>query len=100
MAKVQQAQKVHYNCCYTTVEYQVRDTVFLSTRHLPTVGLRKLMPCFVVLFCISWKIGEQAYKVWLTLTMVQIHPIFYVSQLRLSPMDTGKQPGPVLIDGE
>ena len=32
--------------------------------------------------------------------MAQIHPVFHVSQLRLSPTDIGEQPGPVLIDRE
>ena len=100
MAKAQQYQKVHFNRCYTTVEYQARDAVLLSTCHLPTVGLQKLMPHFVGLFCFTWKIGEQAYKVQLPPTMVQLHPVFHVSQLKLSPMDTGEQLGPVLIDRE
>ena len=47
-----------------------------------------------------WKIGEQAYEVWLPTTMAQIHMVFHVSQLRLSPMDIGEEPGPVLIDRE
>ena len=100
MANAQQAQKVHYNCCYTTVEYQVGDTVLLSICHLPTVGSWKLMPHFVGLFCIKLKISKQVYEVQLPPTMVQVHLVFHVSQLRLSPMDTSKQPGPVLIDGE
>ena len=58
------------------------------------------MPCFVRPFCIMRKIGEQAYKVQLPPTMAQIHLVFHVSQLKLSPMDIGKQPGPVLIDRE
>ena len=83
------------------MEYQVGDAVLLSTRHLPNVGLRKLMPRFVGPFCIMRKIGKQMYKVWLPPTMAQIHPVFHVSQLRLSPIDIGEQPGPgpVLING-
>ena len=82
------------------MEYQVGDAVLLSPRHLPTVGLQKLMPRFFGPFHIMQKIGEQAYEVWLPPTMVQIHLVFHVSQLSLSPTDTGEQPGPVLIDGE
>ena len=33
------------------------------------------------------RIGEQAYEVQLPPTMAQIHPVFHVSQLRLSQMD-------------
>ena len=82
------------------MEYQVRDAVLLSTRHLPTVGLRKLMPRFFGPFCIMWKIGENAYKVWLPPTMAQIHPVLYVSQLRLFPTDIGELPGPIWINGK
>ena len=87
MARAQQAWKVHYNCCHTAVEYQVRDAVLLSTCHSLTVGSRKLMPCFFGPFCI---IGKQVYEVWLPPTMAQIHPVFHVSQVKLSPMDTGE----------
>ena len=69
------------------VEYQVRDAVILSTHHLPTVGSQKLMPYFVGPFYIIRKIGKQAYEVWLPPTMAQIHLVFHVSQLKLSPMD-------------
>ena len=82
------------------MEYQVRDAVLLSTCHLPTVGLRKLMPHFIGPFCILQKISKQVYKVQLPPTIAKIHPVFHVSQLRLSPMDIGEQPGPVWIDGK
>ena len=58
MAKAQQASKVQYNCHHIAVEYQVRDSVLLSTCNLPTVGLRKLMPYIAGPFCIMQKIGE------------------------------------------
>ena len=46
------------------------------------------------------KISEQAYEVQLPPNIVQIYPVFHVSQLKLSPKDIGEQSGPVLIDGE
>ena len=58
------------------------------------------MSHFVRPFCIIRRIGEQAYKVQLPPTMEKIHPVFHVSQLKLSTTDIREQPGPVLIDGE
>ena len=58
------------------------------------------MPHFFGPFCITWKISEQTYEVWIPSTMAQIHLVFHVSQLRLSPTDIREQPGPVWIDGE
>ena len=90
MAKAQQAQKVNYHRRHTVVEYQVGDTVVLSTRQVPTVGLQKLMPCFVGPFCITQKIGKHVYEVQLPPTMAQIHPVFHVFQLRLFPIGIGE----------
>ena len=45
------------------------------------------MPHFVRPFCILQRIGEQAYEVQIPPTIAQIHSVFHMSQLRLSPMD-------------
>lgn len=58
------------------------------------------MPRFVGPFRITKRIGEQAYELLLPPSMASIHPVFHVSQLRLSPQGVIEQPGPIVVNGE
>ncbi|XP_058775858.1 uncharacterized protein LOC131650143 [Vicia villosa] len=73
-------------------EFHVNDHVFLRVTPVTSVGralkLRKLTPRFIGPYQISEKIGKVAYQAALPPSLLNIHDVFHVSQLRKYILDS------------
>ena len=83
MQKAQMAQKVQHDRHKVHVEFAVGDQVMLHTRYLPLhVEKRKLSPRWLGPFCISSRVGVNAYKLKNLPSWLHVHDTFNVSQLK------------------
>ena len=86
MRASQSRQKSYHGKRRKDIEFQVRDLVFLRVNLVTGVGCalkcRKLTPRFVGPFEIVKKVGVVAYRIPLPPSFLNLHDVFYVSQLR------------------
>ena len=74
--------KAHVDCVRRSLDIHIDDKVLLSTKYLQLKDKpRKLHPIFVGPFRVIQKIGRNAVKLDLLVSM-SIHPVFNVSLLR------------------
>ncbi|XP_027362434.1 uncharacterized protein LOC113870037 [Abrus precatorius] len=82
----QDRQKSYYDKRRKSLEFQVGDHVFLKVSSMTKVGRalksRKLSAKFIGLFEMLSRIGPAAYQIALPPNLSNLHPVFYMSQLR------------------
>ncbi|XP_050920405.1 uncharacterized protein LOC127138042 [Lathyrus oleraceus] len=82
----QSRQKSYHDKRRKALEFEVDNHVFLRDTPVTGVGRalksRKLTSCFIGLYQISEKVGDVAYRITLPPSLVNLHDVFHVSQLR------------------
>jgi transposase InsO family protein len=99
--KAVDSQKKYYDARHQWIEFQVGETVGLSTMNFRFKEGRKLAPRFIPVK-VTERIGSQAYKVQLPVKYSRLHDVFPVSLLEkwYSGQDQKVLPLPELVDGE
>jgi hypothetical protein len=99
--KAVDSQKKYYDARHQWVEFQVGETVGLSTKNFRFKEGKKLAPRFIPVK-VTERIGSQAYKVQLPVKYSRLHDVFPVSLLEkwYSGQDQKVLPLPELVDGE
>ena len=100
-ASAQQRQSQYANQRRREVNYQVGDSLLLSTKNirLKSPGARKLLPKWIGPYKVCKIINPVAYQMELPSTL-KIHDVFHVSLLHPYKSDgTVQPPPPVLVEG-
>ena len=91
MRASQGRQKSYHDKRRKDIEFQVGDHVFFRVNPVTGVGhalkCRKLNPRFVGTFEIIEKVGIVAYRIALSPSLLNLHNVFHLSQLRKSVYD-------------
>ena len=86
MRESQSRQKSYHDKRRKDIEFQVGDHVFLRVNHVTSVGralkCRKLTPRFVGSFEIVEKVGSVACQIALPSSLLNLHDVFHLPQLR------------------
>ena len=79
----------YYNQCQTLApKEQIGDWVFLNARNIKTTHpSQKLAHHHLGLYIIQQKVGRNAYRLKLPVSMAHIHPVFNVVKLLLVSED-------------
>ena len=65
------------------MDFNVGNSVLLSTHHINLKGNYKFKPHFIGSFIVVQKVGSQAYYLHLPIDLKHVHDVFHVSLLKL-----------------
>jgi hypothetical protein len=102
--ETKEAQARGYNQKHRPVEFQVGQTVLVSSKNIKTIRAnKKLDHRYLGPFEIIDRVGQQAYHLRLPAKYSRLHPVFHISLLKEYTRRAGEEPEriqPDLVDNE